>query len=62
MDARPCGIWIASFSRLHIAAKFTPLCKRKVPAEVPAQTVEGGSNPVEKDMLGFGLTVNVTQL
>jgi len=29
---------------------------------VPAQTVEGGSKLVEKDMLGFGLTVNVTQL
>jgi hypothetical protein len=59
-------IWIASFLRLHIAAKFASLRKRnksqirrtesksdkKVPAKVPARTPLTGLKLVKKDMAG----------
>jgi len=56
------GFGLLHLLRLHIVVKFASLCKRKVPAKVPAKTVLDGLKLVEKDMLGFGLTVNVTQL
>lgn len=43
-----------------ISKRINPV--KKVPAKVPAQTVLNGLKPIEKDMAGYGLTINATRL
>jgi hypothetical protein len=46
----------------HCLAGLRRWSWKKVPAKVPARRALTGLKPIQKDMAGYGLTINATHL
>lgn len=47
---------------LEIGLFLNTKSAKKVPAKVPAKRVKNGLKPIQKNLLGLGLTVGITGL